>query len=267
MKALLIAAAMLAVGAPAAHADTNYGGSALVNGAPAAPYIGLVRHDDGRIAVRVAIAYKCRDVHNSNIVARLSGRTADGVNFSASGSTRWQGLGRLRFTVTGTLAPDSVAGKVKLSVRGCPGYTRPLSLRSESAPVGAAAAPPVSTLFSGLSGQSASGVRLPVSVRVAASGRVYAIWTATMKCGPKAVIGTGVGMPPTKLKADGSFLDTKPYTIRYTDGSSERYRIRFEGRFLADGVVGTLRVRMQRRKKGNSYYACDSGTQTWAARP
>ncbi len=74
-------------------------------------------------------------------------------------------------------------------------------------------------------------------------------------------------MPPTKLKADGSFLDIKPYTIRYTDGSSERYRIRFEGRFLADGVVGTLRVRMQRRKKGNSYYACDSGTQTWAARP
>ena len=65
---------------------------------------------------------------------------------------------------------------------------------------------------------------------------------------------------------DGTFLDDKPYTVRYRDGSSERYRIRFEGRFLADGVVGTLRARMQTRKKGKSYYPCDSGTQTWSAR-
>ena len=135
-------------------------------------------------------------------------------------------------------------------MRGCPGYTRPVSLRSESAPVGAPAAPPASTLFSGLSGQSAAGVRLPVSVRVAASGRVYAIWTATMKCGPKAVVALGDRDAADELKADGSFLDDEPYTVRYTDGSSERYRIRFEGRFLADGVVGTLRVRMQTRKKG-----------------
>jgi len=177
-----------------------------------------------------------------------------------------RGLGRLRFTLTGTLAPDSVSGNVKLSVRGCPGYTRPVSLRSESSPVGAPAAPPASTLFSGLSGQSAAGVRMPVSVRVAASGRVYAIWTATMQCGPKAVLSSATAMPPTKLKADGSFLDDEPYTVRYTDGSSDRYRIRFEGRFLADGVVGTLRVRMQTRKKGTSYYPCDSGTQTWTAR-
>jgi hypothetical protein len=107
---------------------------------------------------------------------------------------------------------------------------------------------------------------MPVSVRVAASGRVYGIWTATMKCGPKAVLAMASSMPPIKVKADGSFLDDKPYTVRYTDGSSDRFRIRFEGRFLADGVVGTLRARMQTRKKGKRYYPCDSGTQTWTAR-
>ena len=48
MRALVIAAAMLAVSAPAASADTSYGGSALVKSSLAAPYIGLVRHDDGR---------------------------------------------------------------------------------------------------------------------------------------------------------------------------------------------------------------------------
>ena len=41
----------------------------------------------------------------------------------------------------------------------------------------------------------------------------------------------------------------------------------FKGRFLADGAVGTLRARSQLREKGKRYYPCDSGTQTWAARP
>ena len=50
------------------------------------------------------------------------------------------------------------------------------------------------------------------------------------------------------------------FTIRYTDGSRERYRVSFKGRFLADGVTGTLRARMQTRKPGKRYYPCDSGT-------
>lgn len=267
MRVLLVAAAMLAVSAPVASADTNYGGAAVVKGSIGVPLVGLVRHDDGRISARLAIAYACRGHRNSNVVARMVGKTTDGVNFSASGSTRMSGLGRLRFTLTGTLAPDAVSGTVKLSVRGCRGYTRSISLRSESAPVGAPAAPPRSTVFTGLTSQAAAGVRLPVALRVAANGRVYGSWTATMKCGPKAVIAMASAIPPTTIKPDGTFLDDKPYTIRYTDGSSDRFRIRFEGRFVSDGVVGTLRARMQTRKKGHSYYACDSGPQTWAARP
>lgn len=267
MRAVLVAAALLALSAPAAQADTNYGGAAVDEGSLAPPLIGLVRHDDGRIGARLALTYQCRDHLDVNVVARLTGKTTDGVNFSATGSTRMRGLGRLRFTLTGTLAPDAVNGKVKLTVRGCRGFTYPISLRNESAPAGAPAAPPKATMFYGLSSQAASGFRLPVALRVAANGRVYGYWTATMKCGPKAVLAAAGAMPQTTLKPDGTFLDDKPYSIRFTDGSSQRFRVRFEGRFVADGVVGTLRARMQIRKKGHSYYPCDSKTQTWAARP
>ena len=176
------------------------------------------------------------------------------------------GLGRLRFTLTGTLAPDAVSGKVKLSVRGCRGFTRSISLRARARP----SARPPRHRVDGVHRPEQPGrgrVRLPVALRVAANGRVYGIWTATMKCGPKAVVAMGSSIPPTTVKPDGTFLDDKPYTIRYTDGSSDRFRIRFEGRFVADGAVGTLRARMQTRKKGHRYYPCDSGPQTWAARP
>jgi hypothetical protein len=36
---------------------------------------------------------------------------------------------------------------------------------------------------------------------------------------------------------------------------------------VADGAVGTLRARSQTYKNGDRYYPCDSGTQTWTARP
>ena len=46
--------------------------------------------------------------------------------------------------------------------------------------------------------------------------------------------------PTAKIKPDGTFSRTESFTIQYTDGSSERYRVSFKGRFLADGVIGTL---------------------------
>ena len=105
-------------------------------------------------------------------------------------------------------------------------------------------------MFNGLSGQLAGSVFMPVTLRVARNGRVYGIWTATMKCGPKAVVSMGSSIPPTAVKADGTFLDDKPYTVRYRDGSSERYRIRFEGRFLADGAWGRCGHGCRPRREG-----------------
>ncbi|MDA0166106.1 hypothetical protein OM076_37930 [Solirubrobacter ginsenosidimutans] len=264
-RALIAAAGVFLAAAPAAHADTHYGGAAVLKGRGAAPYTSLVRKDDGRIQMRVLIVFACGEEPRVDTVARLSGSTPDGSAFSASGHTRVNGH-RLRFSVSGTITPDAVEGKVRFSARGCPGFTRPLSLRVASAPAGAPAMPPPSSLFNGLSAQFAGPVRLPVTIRVARNGRVYGVWTATMKCGPKAVVPMGSSITTTKVKPDGTFLDDTPYTVRYVDGSSERYRIRFEGHFLADGAVGTLRARMQTHRKGHRYYPCDSGTQTWAAR-
>jgi hypothetical protein len=266
VKLALIAAAGIALAAaPAARADTQYGGAGLFKGRPAAPYTSMVRTDDGRIQMRVLIVFKCGKEPSAETVARLVGTSPDGVAFTAAGQTR-SNRHLLRFTVTGTLTPDAVTGTAKLKVSGCRGFTRQLSLRAAGAPAGAPAVPAPGTAFNGLSGQLAGAVRMPVTLRVAKSGRVYGTWLATMRCGPKAVAAMGSSIPPIRIKPDGTFLDDTPYTIRYVDGSSERYRIRFEGHFLADGAVGTLRARMQTHKKGARYYPCDSGTQTWAAR-
>ena len=73
--------------------------------------------------------------------------------------------------------------------------------------------------------------------------------------------------PATTVRPDGSFSRTERFTIRYTDGSTERYRVKFSGRFLADGAVGTLSARMQAYERGKRYYPCFSGTQSWVARP
>ena len=54
--------------------------------------------------------------------------------------------------------------------------------------------------------------------------------------------------------------------MRYKDGSVERYRVNVAGRFLADGVTGTLRIRFTYRK-GRTHGSCDTGAVSWAARP
>jgi hypothetical protein len=264
---LMIATAGLLAAAPTAHADTQYGGNATRSNAPNGPSITLIRHDDGSITGRMAVHYTCRDRSMLNRIVMLKGSTPDGASFSATGKTTLGGKGVIRFTLAGALTPDAVSGKLVSTLKSCPKATRDVVLRTESAPAGAPAAPAASTLFSGLTGQTAGAFRLPVAVRVTNNGGVRGAWQATMKCGPKSTAPLFNFSPTAKLKADGSFTRNEAYTVRYRDGSSERFRVSFKGRFLADGAVGTLRARSQLRQKGKRYYPCDSGTQTWAARP
>jgi hypothetical protein len=263
---MIVTAGLLAA-APPANADTQYGGTASLRGRPAGPTVALVRHDDGRITGRLSVAYECKHRSFTNEIVRLKGSTADGVSFSAAGKLKWRARGTVRFALTGALAPDSVSGKLVTSLKGCPKYTRDVALRTESAPAGAPAVPAAAGLFSGLTAQAAGGIRLPVALRVTSQRRVWAVWQAQMRCGPKAVVPMGNTTPTSAIKPDGTFSRSETYTIRFRGGLSERYRVTFKGRFLADGAVGTLRARMQTRKKGKSYYPCDSGTQTWAVRP
>jgi hypothetical protein len=122
------------------------------------------------------------------------------------------------------------------------------------------------SLLTGLTGQAAGGIRLPIALRVTRNGRkVFALWQATMQCGPRAVL-TAVNLTPqTRIRPDGTFSRKERYAIRYGDGSVDRFRVVLRGRFLSDGAVGTLRARMQTRKPGRRYFPCESGTQRWTA--
>ena len=254
---------MLAATPATAVADTHYGGSAVRKGVLAGPAMSVVVRDDGRVVARLAMGHRCRGFATSTLVVRLSGRT-NGQAVTATGRTRLRS-GVLRARLTGTLAPDALTGRVRIRQRGCHAFTRSFVLRGPTAPAGGPAGAMPGSLLHGLTGQSAGGVRLPVSIRVAKNGRIYAFWQAMLKCRRGSVPMLNV-TPPTTVRPDGSFSRTETYTIRY-NGPDERYRVTFSGRFLGDGAVGTLRARMVWRQPGVRYYPCLSGTQNWAARP
>jgi hypothetical protein len=91
------------------------------------------------------------------------------------------------------------------------------------------------------------------------------LWQARMRCGPKAVLIVVNLTPPTRIAADATFRRRERYSIRYRDGSVDRYRVMFRGRLLADGAAGTLRAPMQTSKPGASFFPRDSGTRRWTA--
>ena len=244
-----------------------YAGTGLYKGKqPAAPSISVLRRDDGQIAARVVLAARCKGYASYSFVVKAAGSTPDGVNFTAAGSSKL-GPGRtVRVTLTGSLAPDAATGSARVRLtKGCKGYTQPFALRTESAPAGAPAVPAAGTVMLGLTAQSVGGLRLPVSLRATGNGRVYAVWQGLMTCG-RAKVPILDFVPSRKVGADGSFGGRQRFTVRYRD-HSERYVVDFHGQFRADGATGTLRARMQWREGKRRFVPCDTGAQTWTARP
>lgn len=262
--ALIIATATLWAGAPAAHADTLYGGSGLAKGtSPSSPSVALLRRDDGSVSARAVVSARCRGWVSYSQVVRLTGRT-DGVDFSAAGRARLGGRGPyVRVSLTGAFAPDAVSGTARVRTP-CHNRSAALALRTASTPAGAPAVPAPGTLMHGFSSQSAGGFPLPVTLRVATNGRVIASWQALVRCGRGKLPVLDL-TPSRPIRPDGSFGGEESYTIRYR-GFSERYRVRFHGRFHADGATGTLRAWVQYRDGRHRYVPCRSGNQTWSAR-
>jgi hypothetical protein len=151
-------------------------------------------------------------------------------------------------------------------LRRCRGFSRPFVLRTERVPAGAAALPAPRAVLAGLTGQAARGIRLPIALTVSRNGRrVSGLWQATMQCGPRAVSPIVNLTPPTTIRGDGTFTRSERFSIRYGDGSADRFRVTLRGRFVADGALGTLRARMRTHQRGRRFFPCDSATQRWTA--
>ena len=106
---------------------------------------------------------------------------------------------------------------------GLPRVTRSFVLRGPTAPAGGPGRD-AGLAVARPDGAVRGGVRLPVSIRVAKNGRIYAFWQAMLKCRRGSVPMLNV-TPPTTVRPDGSFSRTETYTIRYTTAPDERYRV------------------------------------------
>jgi hypothetical protein len=262
----LVAVAALGA-ASTAHAATRYGGTALAGPFRlATPSIGLLLNDDGSISARASAYITCHGVDYDGYITRLKG-AAHGTAFSATGHTSLGSPGRLTVKLSGTFAGAAATGKVKLSAKGCKGYTRKFSLRAASAPAGPPAVPAAQTTMFGITSQSAGNIPLPIALWVNTHGQLTATWEALAGCGDKRATRIPVDNlePYTKIHSDGSFRRSEKYTIRYRDGSHDTIHAMFGGHFVSGGAVGTLRARVQSTIKHRLRIPCLSGAQTWSA--
>ena len=259
--------------APSAQATigTSYGGATFdARSRLSATSVALQHRADGSVIGHVGTSIDCgRRGSWVNLAFRVrSGPTGDA--FTAGDSLRLRGRSRVIVTVTGTMAPTSASGTVSYrftrKLKDCRQIpTRRFIARTASNPSGAPSIPPGTSVRLGFTSQSRAGLQLPMALQVRPRGRrVNALWQATLRCGRGRIHITNFSRL-ARIRPDGRFKRNERFTIRYTTGGREHFRIRFRGRFLADGVRGTLRVRMQFTKPGAQYVPCDSGTRRWTA--
>jgi hypothetical protein len=108
-------------------------------------------------------------------------------------------------------------------------------------------------------------VRLPISLSVTHTGKVWGHWDAMLSCRPGSYPVSNL-TPQTQIRPDGTFSRSEHFAIRYSTGVVHHFAVKLTGAFRSDGVSGTLRARVRFTKRGYRYRPCASGTQTWAAR-
>jgi hypothetical protein len=268
--ALLAALASLAGAAPAhagpsaAAEGTGYGGSAYRGARLANPSLGLLVRPDGRVTARASFTIVCGKVSYYERYARLSG-TVQGTSFSASGHTRMTSRRTAQLRIQGTADGQTATGTARVFGRHCRSYTRAFVLRTASAPAGAPAVPAPGAKLTGVTAQTAAGVPLPMSIIITHNGKLSALWDAALRCHPGRDNLQNL-TPPTPIRADGTFTRNERFNIRYADRIVDHFRVKFSGRFLADGATGTLQVNLRTTQPGHRWGPCASGTQTWSAR-
>jgi hypothetical protein len=200
----------------------------------------------------------------------------DGAAFSARGASRVPGL-RLRYAweLSGAVSGPAVTGELRIAgVRRSGGRriactrhpTRRFQARIGTSPAGAPAAARPAAGYLGMSAIAIGGLPGPVVLRTTRDGRkVAARWNAIARCGRGPRERLVNFTPATRIGPAGGFLRRERFTVRYSD-AVVRYRVRFGGRFFADGAAGRLRMRavvMDRRRRVLT--RCDTGTRGWHA--
>jgi hypothetical protein len=239
------------------------------------PSVGIALQPRGdRVALRFDTTLLC-----GRRTFEAVGRTLaafDGSALSARGASRVPGL-RLRYAweLTGVLSGQTVTGELRIAgARRRDGRripctrhpTRRFQARIGARPAGAPAAARPAAGYLGMSEIGIGGMPGPVVLRTTRDGRkVAARWNAIARCGRGARERLVNFTPATRIGAAGGFLRKERFTVRYSD-AVVRYRVRFGGRFFADGAAGRLRMRavvMDRRRRVLT--RCDTGVRGWHA--
>jgi hypothetical protein len=284
MRLRRIVAAVLALGfatsmpAVAQAQSPAFGGGLLPYTAPPRGFnpsvgIALQPHAD-RMALRFDTTLLCGR-QTFEAVGR-AGVPFDGSALSARGASRVPAL-RLRYAwkLSGILSGQTLTGELRITglrrsggrrIRCTRHPARPFQARLGSAPSGAAAAARPAAQYLGTSAIRLGGLPAPVVLRTTRDGRkVAARWNALARCGRGPRERLVNFTPATRIGAAGGFLRRERFTVRYTD-AVVRYRVRFGGRFLADGATGRLRMQavvLDRHRRVRT--RCDTGTRAWNA--
>lgn len=278
LAACTVAALLVLVAPPSQSAELPvfYGGGPLPKADRAVPMT-LTRAGDS-VRALLALTVRCRRVDVPITVVRAKGAVT-GDAFTARGTVRIttvRGL-RVRVALDGSLSPTAASGTLELILvrgRGGPrGCDRPIKqrfeLRATSELGGEPSQPAAGAGFWGILKQIYDGFEMPVAVAVTDDAkRAYGVWMVMAHCPGPEPMPIWNYSPPALIGADGRFRKSERFKLRYGDGTTDHHRVVFQGRFTSEGVSGTVRARVRTtNRRGRTLFACDSGEQTFTARP
>jgi hypothetical protein len=290
-RACLVVAVGVVFGATSASAQAaapTYAGGRLATTAPPTAtnrqMVGIVLQPRGaRLALRFDTTVRCGPGLGELPVSGRRTVPFDGSRVAASAaSVVDEGAGRrltYSWSIAGAVADGQATGTLHITgrMRTRAGRSRSCSFEPDrpwqallvAPPAGGPAAPGGGAVLLGASDQPiVDGLPGAVLLRTTRDGRrVAARWTAAGRCrrGPRELLQNFT--PATALRGT-SFASAERFTQRFSD-AVVRYRVRFAGRFAADGASGTLRVRASEfdARGARLRTRCDSGTRRWTARP
>jgi hypothetical protein len=277
MLRALVAAALLVSAGPAAARAADVGGGTAPNGLhayrSALTIVTVRRAGDGSAIVRATIAARCGVAH----VKRSGVKVAADGSFAFAATVgdhplEAPGVRRsARVSIRGQLAATGAAGtagaRLRLERHGrvvarCKSGARAWQARPR-APQAVAGPPRAGGAYYGLAAQT--GRPRGVVLRVGPSGRRVrvAAFEYRARCRHRSRERDNV-MSGGPIAADRTFDLHERFTIRYAN-ASERYRVRFHGRFTPTGVRGALSVTsVARSRSGALIDRCRTGRVSYS---